>query len=69
MIGIVVRSAALTMYGSVVLAQPADSVVRQATRLFETGNSTAAAALVRPIADTSATAATLLGRMAWQSAN
>jgi len=57
------------MYGSVTLAQAADSVVRQATRLFETGNAAAAAALARPLADTSATAATLLGRMAWQYAN
>ena len=69
MLGILARSAAWTMYASVALAQPADSVVKQATRLFEMGNSAAAAALVRPIADTSAKAATLLGRLAWQSAN
>ncbi len=69
MLGTVARSAAFAVYGSVVLAQPADSIVKQATRLFETGSSAAAVALVRPLADTSATAATLLGRMAWQSAN
>ena len=63
------RAAAWTLYASVAVAQPADSVVRQATRLFETGNSAAAAALLRPLADTSARAATLLGRIAWQSAN
>lgn len=57
------------MYANIALAQPADSVVRQATRLFETGNAAAAAALARPLADTSATATTLLGRMAWQSAS
>ena len=57
------------MCASIAVAQPADSVVRQATRLFETGNTAAATALARPLADTSATAATLLGRMAWQSAN
>ena len=68
-VGIVVRSALWTMYASVALAQPADSVVRHATRLFETGNTAAATALVRPLADTSANAATLLGRMAWQAAN
>jgi len=63
------KSAAWTIYGSVALAQSTDSVVKQAKRLFETGNTPAAAALVRPLADTSAVAATLLGRMAWQSAN
>ena len=63
------RAAAWTLYASVAVAQPADSVVRQATRLFETGNAAAAAALLRPLADTSARAATLLGRIAWQSAN
>ena len=63
------KSAAWTIYGSVALAQSTDSVVKQAKRLFETGNMPAAAALVRPLADTSAVAATLLGRMAWQSAN
>ena len=68
-ISFLARAAAWTMYASVAVAQPADSVVRQATRLFETGNSAAAAALVRPLADTSARAATLLGRIAWQSAN
>jgi tetratricopeptide (TPR) repeat protein len=57
------------MYASVALTQPADSIVRRATRLFETGDTTGAAALVRPLADTSARAATLLGRMAWQAAN
>jgi tetratricopeptide (TPR) repeat protein len=64
-----IRSIALTAYASVALAQPADSVVRQAARLFETGNTPAAIALLRPLADTSAKAATLLGRMAWQAAN
>ena len=68
-ISLLARAAAWTLYASVAMAQPADSVVRQTTRLFETGNSAAAAALVRPLADTSARAATLLGRMAWQSAN
>src|SRR5215211_938946 len=63
------RAAAWTLYASVAVAQPADGVVRQATRLFETGNAAAAAALLRPLADTSARAATLLGRIAWQSAN
>jgi len=57
------------VYTSVALAQSADSVVRRATRQFETGNTAAAEALARPLADTSASAATLLGRMAWQSAN
>ena len=69
MIRTVTRSAAWTLYGSVALAQPADSVVRHATQLFATGNATAATALVRPLADTSAAAATLLGRMAFQYAN
>jgi tetratricopeptide (TPR) repeat protein len=69
MTAILVRSSAWTLYVSVALAQPADSVIKQATRLFETGNTAAATALVRPLADTSARAATLLGRMAWQSAN
>src|SRR5262247_3798120 len=69
MIAILVRSAALMMCAHVAFAQPADSVVKQATRLFETGNTPAAIALARPLADTSARAATLLGRMAWQSAN
>ena len=69
MIGIIARSVACTMYASVALAQPADSIVRRATRLFETGDAAGAAALVRPLADTSARAATLLGRMAWQAAN
>jgi tetratricopeptide (TPR) repeat protein len=69
MIDILVRSAAWTMYAGAALAQPADSVVRQATRQFETGKTAAATALVRPLADSSATAATLLGRMAWQSAS
>src|SRR6187431_259127 len=68
-ISFLVRAAAWTLYASAAAAQPADSVVRQATRLFETGNTAAATALVRPLADSSATAATLLGRMAWQSAN
>jgi tetratricopeptide (TPR) repeat protein len=68
-ISFLARAAAWTLYASVAVAQPADSVVRQATRLFETGNTAAATALVRPLADSSATAATLLGRMAWQSAN
>jgi tetratricopeptide (TPR) repeat protein len=69
MTAILVGSSAWTLYASVALAQPADSVIKQATRLFETGNTAAATALVRPLADTSARAATLLGRMAWQSAN
>jgi len=69
MLGILARSAAGTLYASIALAQSADSIVKQATNLFETGNTPAAVALVRPLADTSATAATLLGRMAWQSAN
>jgi tetratricopeptide (TPR) repeat protein len=69
MIRIGVASIAWTLCTNAALAQPADSVVRQATRLFETGNSAGAAALVRPLADSSAAAATLLGRMAWQSAN
>lgn len=69
MLGILAKSVALTMYATIALAQPADSVVRQATRLFETGNAAAATALARPLADTSAMAATLLGRMAWQAAN
>lgn len=69
MIRIGVASIAWTLCANAALAQPADSVVRQATRLFETGNSAAATALVRPLADSSAAAATLLGRMAWQSAN
>ena len=68
MISMLAKSVAWTLYGSVALAQPADSVVRQATRLFETGNSAAATELLRPLADTSAAAATLLGRMAWQAA-
>ena len=68
-IGMIARSAAWTLCGSVALAQPADSVVRHARDLFETGNSAAAVALVRPLADTSASAATLLGRIAWRSAN
>ena len=69
-ISFLARTAAWTLlYASVAVAQPADSVVRQATRLFETGNTAAATALVRPLAESSATAATLLGRMAWQSAN
>ena len=46
MIGMVVRSAAWTLCGSVAVAQPADSVVRQARNLFETGSSAAAVALV-----------------------
>jgi tetratricopeptide (TPR) repeat protein len=69
MIGTLVRLAAGAIYASAALAQSADSVVRQATRLFETGNSAAAIALAHPLADTSAAAATLLGRIAWQSAN
>src|SRR4029434_5267150 len=69
MLGILARSAAGILYASIALAQSADSIVRQATNVFETGNTPAAVALVRPLADTSATAATLLGRMAWQSAN
>jgi tetratricopeptide (TPR) repeat protein len=69
MIAILARSASWTLYATTAVAQPADSLVRQATRLFETGNAAAATALVRPLADTSATAATLLGRMAWQTAN
>jgi len=69
MIRIGVASVAWTLCAHAALAQPADSVVRQATRLFETGNSAGAAALLRPLADSSAAAATLLGRMAWQSAN
>ena len=69
MFSIVAKSVALTSYASVALAQAPDSVVRQASRLFETGNTAAATALVRPLADSSAKAATLLGRMAWQVAN
>src|SRR4030095_8067002 len=69
MLGILARSAAGTLYASIALAQSTDSLVKQAKRLFETGNTPAAAALVRPLADTSAVAATLLGRMAWHSAN
>ena len=69
MFGFLGRSAPWPLFASVALAQPADSVVRRATQLFETGNSAAAAAVVRPLADTSAGAATLLGRMAWQAAN
>ena len=69
MIAILSRFAAWPLCASAALAQPADSIVKQARNLFEMGNSAAAAALVRPLADTSATAATLLGRMAWQSAN
>ena len=70
MIGIVAKAAAAwTVCATIALAQPADSVVRQATRLFETGNAAGATALARPLADTSAAAATLLGRMAWQYAN
>lgn len=68
-IHILATSTAWMLYASAALAQSADGIVKQATNLFETGNSAAAAALVRPLADTSATAATLLGRMAWQSAN
>jgi tetratricopeptide (TPR) repeat protein len=69
MLGILAKSVAWTTCASAALAQPADGVVKQATHLFETGNTPAAVALVRPLGDTSATAATLLGRMAWQSAN
>lgn len=70
MIGIVVRlAAACVLATNVAVAQSADSVVRQATRLFEMGNVAAATSLARPLADTSAAAATLLGRMAWQYAN
>src|SRR5262245_1181092 len=69
MLGILAKSVAWTTYASIALAQPADSIVKQATNLFETGNTPAAVALARPLADTSAAAATLLGRMAWQSAN
>src|SRR4029453_879319 len=69
MLGILARSAAGTLYASIALAQSADSIVKQATNLFETGNSAAAAARVRPLADTSARTATPRGRMAWQSAN
>ena len=69
MIAILARSAAWTLSASTALAQSAESIVKQATNLFETGNTPAAVALARPLADTSATAATLLGRMAWQSAN
>jgi len=69
MIPTVAHALAWTLYAAAALAQPADSTVRQATRLFESGNSATAAALVRPLADSSAAAATLLGRMAWQSAD
>ena len=69
MIGIVACSAASMLYAGVALAQSTESIVKQATNLFEAGNTPAAVALVRPLADTSAIAATLLGRMAWQSAN
>ena len=65
----VVRALVWMMCGTAAQAQPADSVVRQATRLFESGNSAAATAMARPLADSSAAAASLLGRMAYQAAN
>jgi len=60
---------AWALFATAALPQPSDSVVRQATLLFAKGDTAAAAALARPLADTSAAAATLLGRMAWQYAN
>ena len=69
MIRMLAPVATFAMCASVALAQPADSVVRHATRLFEAGNSAAAVEILRPMANTSAAAATLLGRIAWQSAN
>lgn len=57
------------LYATAALAQAGDSVVMQARDLFETGNSPAAVAMLRPLADTSPAAATLLGRIAWQSGN
>ena len=69
MIGALVHCVVWTLNAMAALAQSSDSVVAQARRLFETGNAPAAVALVRPLGETSAAAATLLGRMAWQSAD
>jgi len=69
MIGIVVRSIASLLYATAAVAQTTDSIVRQARDLFETGSSPAAVTMLRPLADSSPAAATLLGRIAWQAGN
>jgi len=64
-----VRSLVWLLYATAAAAQTADSLVKQARGLFETGDSPAAVGLLRPLADSSPAAATLLGRIAWQSGN
>ena len=55
----------LAVGAAIACAQSPDSIVSRATRLFETGDSPAAVALLAPIGET-AQAALLLGRIAWQ---